>query len=64
MKKYVVKPGFTFGAQDQFKPGDIVELYEPEAVGFLDKLELYVEPKKKPARKPAAKKPAAKGSKK
>lgn len=40
MPKYRVKPGFTFGAQKQYKPGDIVELTEEESAGFLDKLEL------------------------
>lgn len=40
MPKYTVRPGFTFGASKQHKPGDTVELTEQEAAGFLDKLEL------------------------
>ena len=35
-----VRHGFTFGAFNQFGPGDLVELSEFEAGGFLDKLEL------------------------
>lgn len=39
MARYVVKPGFTHGARNQFKAGDVVELTEQEAAGFLDKLQ-------------------------
>lgn len=40
MAKYVVRPGYTFGAYGTFREGDIVELPEADAQGFLDKLEL------------------------
>ena len=39
MATYRVRPGFTFGAFNQHKPGVLVELTEFEAGGFLDKLE-------------------------
>lgn len=38
--KYRVRPGILHGAQRQYKPGDVLELTEQEAAGFLDKLEL------------------------
>jgi len=38
-KKYRVKEGKVFGAEDQFKPGDIVELTDAEYFGMEDKLE-------------------------
>ena len=38
-KKYRVKEGHVFGAEDQFIPGDIVELTDAEARGFLDTVE-------------------------
>lgn len=37
-KKYVVRPGFTHGANEQYGPGDIVELTVQEYRGFEDKL--------------------------
>lgn len=40
MPQYRVKQGYTHGAFDQHKAGDIVEYSEEEAAGFLDKLEL------------------------
>ena len=40
MATWRVRPGFTFGAFNQFGPGALVELSEFEAGGFLDKLEL------------------------
>lgn len=39
MATWRVRPGFTFGAFNQFGPGDLVELSAFEAGGFLDKLE-------------------------
>lgn len=39
MATWRVRPGFTFGAFNQFGPGDLVELSEFEAGGFRDKLE-------------------------
>jgi len=45
-QQYRVKPGFTHGQFNQHKAGDIVELTEAEAKGFLDKLELVVEESK------------------
>lgn len=38
-KQYRVKPGYEFGKNKEYKPGDTVELTEEEAAGFLDKLE-------------------------
>ena len=40
---YRVRPGRTFGMYDQYRPGDLVELTDSEAGGFLDKLDLVVE---------------------
>lgn len=40
MPKYQVKPGFVFGAHNQHKVGDVVEMSEGEALPFLDKLTL------------------------
>lgn len=40
MPKYRVKTGFRHGNLNQYGPGDVVELTEEEAAGFLDKLEL------------------------
>lgn len=40
VRKYRVRLGFTYGAHDEFKEGDIVELEENEAQYELDKLEL------------------------
>lgn len=42
-RTYRVRPGFRFGAQNQHAPGDVVELEEAAALGFLDKLELVQE---------------------
>ena len=39
-KTYRVKPGQTFGVRSDYGPGDMVQLTEREAAGFLDKLEL------------------------
>jgi len=47
--RYRVKPGFRHGAEKQYGPGDIVELSEEEAVGFLDKLEPVQEEPEEPA---------------
>lgn len=52
---YRVKPGFRHGRDNEYGPGDTVELTEREASGFLDKLELV-----EGAPKPAAKKTATK----
>lgn len=41
--RYIVKPGFVHGANDQYKAGDIVEMSEIEAAPLLDKLELVAE---------------------
>lgn len=38
--KYVVRPGFTHGFREQYKPGDVVELSDEEYVGLEDKLVL------------------------
>lgn len=54
MPKYRVKPGFTHGAGNQYKAGDIVELTEEEAAGFLDKLELTTGRKAKAAEEESA----------
>ena len=40
MRQYTVRPGYTFGNRGQYQPGDVVEMAEAEAAGFLDKLEL------------------------
>ncbi len=48
MPIYRVKPGYTFGAQSQHKPGDVVELTKGEAAGFLDKLEIVKSSADKP----------------
>ena len=40
MADYVVRPGFRFGAMDQYGPGDIVQLTHEEATSFADKLEV------------------------
>ena len=53
-KKYKVKEGQTFGANNEYSEGDIVELTEAEAAGFEDKLE----PVEAPV--PRVPKPAAK----
>lgn len=37
---YRVKDGMRHGANNQYGPGDIVELTPEEAAGLLDKLEL------------------------
>lgn len=42
-KLYRCRPGFTHGAKDEVKPGDIIELTGREVSGFLDKFE-WVEP--------------------
>lgn len=42
MAEYRVRQGYRFGAQNQHKAGDVVELSEAHAVPFLDKLELVV----------------------
>ena len=38
-KRYRVKDGKVFGAEDQFKPGEIVELTDAEYLGMQDKVE-------------------------
>ena len=38
-RKYVVREGMRFGANNQYGPGDEVELTPDEAAGFLDKLQ-------------------------
>jgi hypothetical protein len=40
MAIFRVKAGFRFGAENQYGPGDNIELSVEEAEGFLDKLEL------------------------
>ena len=42
--RYQVKPGYTHGAFGQYQAGDVVELTEAEAAGFLDKLAPVAEP--------------------
>ncbi len=37
--RYQVKPGYTHGAFGQYQAGDVVEMTEAEALGFLDKLQ-------------------------
>lgn len=39
MPRYRVRPGYRHGRRKEYGPGDIVELTEREATGFLDKLE-------------------------
>ena len=39
MPQYRVKPGYRHGAGKKYGPGDIIEMPEAEARGFLDKLE-------------------------
>lgn len=41
MPTYRVKEGYRHGAGGKYGPGDLVQLTEVEAAGFLDKLELY-----------------------
>ena len=48
-KTYRVRPGFQFGVHNQHSPGDLVELDEAAALGFLDKLELVQEVEAPPA---------------
>lgn len=43
MATYRVKPGYRHGAGKKYGPGDLVELTEVEAAGFLDKLELVTQ---------------------
>lgn len=40
MPQYRVRQGMHFGASKEYKAGDVVELTEAEALGFLDKLAL------------------------
>ena len=42
-KTYRIRPGFTHGAGRALQAGDLVEMTEREASGFLDKLELVIE---------------------
>ncbi len=42
--RYQIKPGYTHGAFGQYQAGDIVEMTEAEAKGFLDKLAPVPEP--------------------
>lgn len=44
MATYRVRPGFSFGAFNQYGPGALVELTDFEASGFMDKLEPAGEP--------------------
>lgn len=44
MVTFRVKPGYRFGQNNQYGPGDNIELSVEEASGFLDKLELVAEP--------------------
>lgn len=43
MATYRVRPGFTHGSSNEFRPGDLVEMDEEAAYGFRDKLELVQE---------------------
>jgi len=45
MPKYRVKPGYHFGKDNSYGPGDVVELTEHEATPLLWKLELVDEAK-------------------
>lgn len=49
MNEYRVRPGFRFGALNQFGPGDMVMLPADAAAGFADKLELVVLEESEPA---------------
>ena len=40
LQDYRVRAGMTFGKGKEHQPGDVVQLTEQEAEGFLDKLEL------------------------
>ena len=39
MALWRVRPGYSFGAENQHGPGDLVKLSVAEAAGFADKLE-------------------------
>jgi len=54
-KTYRVRPGFTHGAGRTALAGDLVEMTEREASGFLDKLELVEEQTEKTAVEEATK---------
>lgn len=67
--RYRVRAGFRHGARREFGPGDVLELTEQEAAGFLDKLEPVddddapaapeiVAPDKEPAKRSKRKEPA------
>ena len=55
MPAYRVKPGYRFGVNNRYGPGDVIELTKQEAAGFSDKLELVESSagKPKPAKAPA-----------
>ena len=53
IKSYRVRPGFRFGALNQYEPGDVVQLEEAAALGFLDKLEPVEEVEEPPPAEPA-----------
>lgn len=46
MSLYQVNPGCHFGASNEFAPGDIVEIEDTAAQGFLDKLTPVQEPER------------------
>ena len=59
-RTYRVKLGYRHGKNKEHGPGDIVEMTEFEAFGFLDKLELVEESKPVKSTRSTAKKAAAK----
>jgi hypothetical protein len=54
-KRYRVKEGMKHGAHNEYGAGDILELTESEARGFMDKLELAEKPDKPVANKSTGK---------
>ena len=65
MAKYELKAGRLHGANNQHKPGDVLELTPAEVVSFGDKFVKVEElEKKEPAKKEPVKKTAAKATKK
>lgn len=53
MPKYVVRPGNRFGAENQYGPGDVVELTEREYRGLEDKLVPVLAASPAPAENPS-----------
>jgi hypothetical protein len=57
MRQYRVKPGCRFGAQNEYKPGDVVTLPGDVLTAFGDKLEAVEETELAPVAEGAADKP-------